>query len=205
MERLASIDTLARHALQTVANLLCLEAIEAGKLEIRPERISIAALAQEMVALYRDRARRKAIQIVACADRVDPEVLADREAVRHILDNLLLNAVKFTPGGGRIDVRVSTCNGAVRCAVADSGPGLSAGDKDMLFSEFGRLSARPTGGETSTGLGLWIAKQFVDRMGGSIWCDSEAGKGATFVVEFPCAEPLSTSGMTVTTAYPGEQ
>jgi signal transduction histidine kinase len=74
-----------------------------------------------------------------------------------------------------------------RCEVQDEGPGLSAEDQKKLFGKFARLSAKPTGGEHSTGLGLSIVKKMVEAMNGKVWCESELGSGATFIVQFPAA------------------
>jgi signal transduction histidine kinase len=84
-----------------------------------------------------------------------------------------------------VAVRVQSSEGVVRVEVQDEGPGLSDEDKKKLFGKFARLSAQPTGGEHSTGLGLSIVKKLVEAMHGRVWCESELGKGATFIVELP--------------------
>ena len=81
-------------------------------------------------------------------------------------------------------MRLSKAAGKVRCEVRDEGPGLSAEDQKKLFGKFARLSAKPTGDEHSTGLGLSIVKKMVEAMNGRVWCESELGKGAAFLVEF---------------------
>jgi signal transduction histidine kinase len=102
-----------------------------------------------------------------------------------IFDNLVSNAVKYSPQGRNIYVRVARQAENVLIAVQDEGPGLSEDDKAKLFGKFTRLSARPTAGEHSTGLGLSIVKRMVEAMNGKVWCESELGKGATFIVELP--------------------
>ena len=82
-------------------------------------------------------------------------------------------------------MRLKNEAGAARCEVQDEGPGLSTEDRKKLFCKFARLSAKPTGGEHSTGLGLSIVKKMVEAMNGKVWCESEPGKGATFIVELP--------------------
>ena len=104
-----------------------------------------------------------------------------------VLENLVSNAVKYSPPGKNIFVRLQHSAEAVRCEVQDEGPGLSPEDQKKLFGKFARLSAKPTGGEHSTGLGLSIVKKMVEAMNGKVWCESELGKGATFIVEFPTA------------------
>jgi len=102
-----------------------------------------------------------------------------------VMENLLSNAVKYSPPGKNIHVRLKKLPDTVRFEVQDEGPGLSAEDQKRLFGKFARLSAKPTGGENATGLGLSIVKRMVEAMNGRVWCESEPGKGAMFVVEFP--------------------
>jgi signal transduction histidine kinase len=119
------------------------------------------------------------------ANPSEGRVFADPKFVFAVLDNLLSNAIKFSPFGSAVTVRVTEFEGRVRIAVRDQGPGLTEADRQRLFGRFSRLSAKPTGGEKSVGLGLSIAKQMVEACGGRIWAESEAGKGATFLVELP--------------------
>ena len=103
------------------------------------------------------------------------------------MDNLISNAVKYSPKGKSIFVRVREVEGRVRAEVQDEGPGISAEDRKRLFGKFARLTARPTAGEHSTGLGLAIVKRLVESMQGEVRCESELGQGATFIVELPVA------------------
>jgi signal transduction histidine kinase len=128
-------------------------------------------------------------------------VLADRLAVEQIIDNIISNAVKYSPHGKNVWVSVEertmtlkaneNMKNAIVFAVRDEGPGLSEEDKGKLFSKFSRLSAQPTGGEHSTGLGLSIVKKMVELMNGKVWCESELGKGATFLVALPAPKVSS--------------
>jgi signal transduction histidine kinase len=101
------------------------------------------------------------------------------------LSNIISNAVKYSPHGKNVYVRMKASNEEIRIEVQDEGPGISADDMKKLFGKFARLSARPTGGEHSTGLGLSIVKKMVEAMNGKVWCESEVGKGATFIVDLP--------------------
>jgi signal transduction histidine kinase len=112
-------------------------------------------------------------------------VLVDPSLAVQVLENLISNAVKYSPPGKSIFVRLKKHAQGVRVEVQDEGPGLSAEDQKKLFGKFARLSAKPTGGEHSTGLGLSIVKKMVEAMKGKVWCESELGRGATFIVEFP--------------------
>jgi signal transduction histidine kinase len=115
--------------------------------------------------------------------------MVDRQILGQILDNLVSNAVKFSPRGKTIHVRVDRRQGRVRLEVRDEGPGLTEQDRERLFKRFARLSARPTGGEGSTGLGLSIVAKLAELLGARITCESEPGKGATFTLELPERPP----------------
>ena len=116
-------------------------------------------------------------------------MLADRRALSQILDNLLSNAVKFSPRGRRIELAVRVDGDFVECVIRDQGPGFTAEDKKRMFRRYGRLSARPTGNEPSTGLGLSIVKKLVQDIGGELLCESQPGQGAAFVVRLRSAVP----------------
>ena len=119
----------------------------------------------------------------------DPVIAwADRRRVAQVLDNLITNALKFSPEGRQIVLQARNDGpGWTRMSVKDEGPGFSEEDKRKLFHRYGRLSARPTGSELSIGLGLSIVKRLVDGMKGRIELESEAGKGACFVISIPAA------------------
>lgn len=126
-----------------------------------------------------------------CGEFAPPETAAtanaDPNVLTQVLENLVSNAVKYSPPDRSIFVRLKQLPGTVRFEVQDEGPGLSAEDQQKLFGKFARLTAKPTGDETSTGLGLSIVKRMVEAMNGEVWCESEAGQGATFIVELPAA------------------
>jgi two-component system sensor histidine kinase/response regulator len=134
---------------------------------------------------YQEIARRKDLDLCTVLPDAPVVVTADRRALDQVLDNLISNAIKFSPDGRQITVRVQALKHAGECAVEDQGPGFSAKDKARMFRRYGRLSARPTGGEPSTGLGLSIVKKLVHRMEGELICDSLPGQGATFIVRLP--------------------
>jgi signal transduction histidine kinase len=196
-EVLRKIHLSAGRMFSIVTNLLDINAIETGNLRFAHTRIPIVRFVQELVSEYQERAHAKNLLLQYEVDALaatEPELVlvSDRHFVGEILDNLLSNAVKYSPQGKRIVVRVARRENCVRCEVRDEGPGLSDEDKKRLFGKFARLSARPTGGEHSTGLGLSIVKKVVEAMHGRVWCESEVGKGATFIVELPLL-PQETS------------
>jgi signal transduction histidine kinase len=117
-----------------------------------------------------------------------PLVRADRVAVAVVADNLLSNAVKFSKPGTVIQVQLMSEPGWVVCSVRDEGPGISAEDQTRLFQKGVTLGAVPTGGEPTAGYGLALARDFVDKMHGKLWCESELGRGARFSFRLPSHE-----------------
>ncbi|HYP16256.1 MAG TPA: ATP-binding protein, partial [Opitutus sp.] len=115
-------------------------------------------------------------------------VEADRAALEQVLDNLVSNALKFSPAGKSVKLIVGqTPDQRGECRVIDEGPGFTEHDKQQIFRRYRRLSARPTGGEPSTGLGLSIVKKLMQDMRGDLNFESVAGHGATFILTFPPA------------------
>lgn len=164
-----------------ITRLLDANAIEEGRYTSQIERCDVAALVAESVRHNRANAERKQIGVEV---RLEPALWAraDRAALVQVVDNLLSNAIKYSPPGSSVCVRATAENGWVVAAVTDQGPGLSEADQAKLFQKFTRLTAKPTGGESSTGLGLSIVKRLAEAMGGSVGCSSRLGEGATFFV-----------------------
>ena len=114
-------------------------------------------------------------------------VNTDLSYIDQVIENLLSNAIKFSKTEKNIYINITSDDTAALCEIRDEGPGLSESDKKKLFKKYQKLSAIPTGNESSTGLGLSIVKKFVDAMNGEIWCESEVGKGTSFFVKFNLA------------------
>ncbi len=177
-------DTAARMS-EMVQNLLDANRIERGELKLNLAPTELSALLDAVVEAHRPRAAAKQ-QTIHLQSEVSPvTVLVDPTVIVQVLENLVSNAVKYSPTGKNIFVRLKKLPEVVRCEVQDEGPGLSAEDQKKLFGKFARLSAKPTGGEHATGLGLSIVKKMVEAMHGQVWCESEPGRGAMFVVQFP--------------------
>lgn len=175
----------SRRLLQLVQDLLDVNALERGELKLQLAPQDLVEIAQTVVDHFRARAEAKQQTLSLDPGGMPAQVLADRSVTLQILDNLVSNAVKFSPAGSPIRVTISRVKEGILCAVQDEGPGLSAEDRKRLFGKFARLSARPTGGENTTGLGLSIVKKLVESMNGSVWCESDPGHGAKFVFRLP--------------------
>ncbi len=178
---------LSAHGILTLINeLLESSRIESGRFQLQVHRVDIARTVLDAAERYAEPMRRKQQQLALSL----PEgclVEGDRARLLEVVDNLLSNAVKFSPPCKTIRVSAECVDAHVRVAVADEGPGLTVSDKQRVFGKFQRLSAKPTAGESSTGLGLSIAKQLVEMHNGRIGVESELGRGSTFWFELPAA------------------
>jgi two-component system sensor histidine kinase/response regulator len=140
----------------------------------------------ETVQRHQTAASVKQMRLLFTPPRRAPEVRADREAACQVLDNLVSNAIKFSAPGRNVTLRLEDGPGQwVTLVVEDEGPGFSEEDKTKMFRRYGRLTARPTGGEPTTGLGLSIVKRLVATMNGRIAVESQPGQGAGFFVRLP--------------------
>lgn len=184
-EHIGDISDAVEHMDAVVQKLLTAYREDAQSSE---QTLDIAALVREVGGRWQARAEAKGQQMDIVVDEAAVNVRGDRTWMVQILDNLLSNAVKYTPRGGEIRVRLWVQAGSAQLAVTDSGPGISDEERGRLFQKFGHTGAVPTGGEESVGLGLSIVRRFVDAQGGRVWCESVAGEGATFRVEFPLEE-----------------
>jgi signal transduction histidine kinase/Flp pilus assembly protein TadD len=193
---MSSSDQMSR----IISNLLNVNALERGAITLNVTAFNISVAAYSVFEEYEARGEAKGIKLHFDSFS-DADCLGDQTAVMQILENLISNAVKYSPSDKNVWIRVygdkawagaatrqATTPACVRIEVQDEGPGLSDDDKKKLFGKFMRLSAKPTSGEQSTGLGLSIVKKMVHSMNGEVWCESVYGEGATFIVELPQAE-----------------
>lgn len=181
------IHSAADRMVRMVQNLLDANRIERGEFNLNLAPADLALIAASVVESQRPRAGAKQQTLHWDCPEGPAAVVVDPVVAIQILENLISNAIKYSPPGRQVFVRVRSETGNVRCEVQDEGPGLSAEDQKKMFGKFARLSAKPTGGEQATGLGLSIVKRMVEAMRGSVWCESEPGRGATFIAAFPAA------------------
>ncbi len=178
------VDRNAKRLLALVNDLLFVARLEAGELDLHPSKLDLAAVVRQTVSEAEPRAAASGITLTCEAEPVPP-VSADRGRIFQLLDNLVSNAIKFTPEGGDVRVSVAQANGAVRLEVADTGIGVDADEQRRLFERFFRASTAAERQIPGTGLGLYIARAIVEAHGGSISVESEPGRGTSFRIDMP--------------------
>ncbi len=182
-----AIHTSSRAMLSLVNDLLDVVTIEAGELKIAPEPHHLTELLEQSVYLARITAAAKKIHLALTAPAAAPPVMIDAAKIKQVIDNLLTNAVKYSPPGSTVTVELHPVAGRCSFSVKDQGPGVPEKERDKLFKDFGRLSVRPTGGENSTGLGLAICRKIVEAHGGTIVAENLPEGGCEFRVTLPLA------------------
>ena len=185
---LDQIHTSGQHLLQLINDILDLSKVEAGQMELHLQSVELGELVQEVRASIEPLARSKAIVLNTESSR-ELSLIADSAKVKQMLLNLVSNAIKFTPSGGRIDIRVRRLESWVEIAVSDSGIGIAKEDLGRLFAEFQQLDAGPGRQQEGTGLGLALTKRFAELHGGQVIVESELGKGSTFTLRLPLQTP----------------
>jgi signal transduction histidine kinase len=186
------ILTSSNRMFDLITNLLDVNRLEQNTIRFDELAFDIMPLVERTISHYNDIASAKTLVLHCQTKEPSISALADESATMQVLDNIVSNAVKYSPQGKNIYVSVgkeSLDNGTqiVQIAIRDEGPGISEEDMTKLFGKFARLTAKPTGGEHSTGLGLSIVKKIVEAMNGRVYCQSRLGEGATFIVELPVA------------------
>lgn len=185
-EYLKDIHDSGRHLLSLINDILDLSKVEAGRMELDVADFDAGASIDNAMTLVRERAQRHGIRLER---HVAPEVggfRADERKFKQILLNLLSNAVKFTPDGGRVKVSAGLVDeGALEVAVQDNGIGIAAQDQQAVFEEFRQVGSDYASKSEGTGLGLALAKRFVELHGGTIRLESEPGRGSTFTFRLP--------------------
>ena len=187
---IATIRHTSESLLRLVENLLDVSQIEAGKLELHRQPLDLRALVEQNLALNRVLAAKK--QIPLTLDAPDSHSLtleADGPKLEQVLNNLIGNALKFSPPSAGVEVRLVREDDRAVVSVRDQGPGIPAEEVGKLFRFFQKTSVRSAGGERSSGLGLAIARKIVEGHGGAIWVETEPGRGSTFSFALPLTNP----------------
>jgi CheY-like chemotaxis protein len=181
---LDQIHSSGQHLLQLINDILDLSKVEAGQMELHFEPFDLGNLIDEVRATVEPLSRAKSI---ALKTEPFPELtlVADPAKVRQMLLNLVSNAIKFTPSGGHIEIRVRRVDSHVEIAVSDSGIGIAKEDVGRLFTEFQQLDAGPGREHEGTGLGLALTRRFAELHGGQVSVESALGKGSTFTLRLP--------------------
>lgn len=167
-----------------IYSLLSVNRIEQGANMPLLESVNLANFLSHILGRFQVIANRKHIGLRFECDSDEAWVKADPQYLTEIVENLLSNAIKFSPAGHDVRVRVSHAESHVQLSVSDEGKGIKPDEMPLLFGKFQKLSTRPTAGESSTGLGLSIVKDHAEKIGATVSCQSEYGKGATFSVMF---------------------
>ncbi len=166
-------------------DLLEINQIESGTSRKRSDDISIEGFINEIVFHFQAMAQAKEINLEVSFDLEAERFVTDKNMLQRIIENLLSNAIKFSPRNERVEVGISLKGNLFTCRVKDSGPGIPDSEHSILFKKFGKASPRPTGNESSTGLGLYIVNQLIAKLNGSVSLHSKEGAGAEFMVNIP--------------------
>ena len=184
-EYLQDVLSSGRHLLSLINDILDLSKVEAGRMELELARFDLPQAMQDTLVLVRERAARHGIDLQLEVDGAVGEVVADERKIKQVMLNLLSNAVKFTPEGGRVDVRTVPTDGGVEVSVADTGIGIAPENQELIFEEFRQVGGDYAHKREGTGLGLTLARRFVELHGGRIWVKSQPGQGSTFTFSIP--------------------
>ena len=181
-----------RHLLSLINDILDLSKVEAGRMELDLAPFNLSLAIESAISLIRERAGRHGISLSFAADDALGDFVADERKVRQILLNLLSNAVKFTPDGGRVEAKAVLAGDWADISVRDTGIGIAPEDQEAVFEEFRQVGGQHAQKREGTGLGLALAKRFVELHGGKIGVESEVGKGSIFTFTLP-VRPCPTS------------
>lgn len=185
MEVIQDIAETSQRILDLSMEVTLVLSIESGKMKLNFETNKITGLIEDVVSKNQAIAKKKNIKLFTELPDNLPEVEMDYRRISEAIDNLISNAIKFTEEKGTVRVRAFKEGGNITVEVSDNGLGLSEEDVEKAFRWGQKLSAKPTAGESSSGLGLWIVKKIIDSHNGRVWIKSALGKGSTFAFSFP--------------------
>jgi signal transduction histidine kinase len=183
-EYLRDILESGQHLLSLINDILDLAKIEAGRMELELTDFDLAQAISNALTLVRERAQRRGIALHQAADEQLGRIRGDERKIKQVLLNLLSNALKFTPEGGRVDVRAGIVDGLAEISVTDTGVGIAPEDQEAVFEEFRQVGTSDKKVE-GTGLGLALSRKFIELHGGRIWVKSQVGMGSTFTFTLP--------------------
>lgn len=176
---------------QMIEKILDIKAIEQNSINIHPEKLNLLPILQDIKNNFNLVAQNKNIELILQVAEKEASIFVDKNYTIQIFENLISNAIKFSPHNRNVYIRYLKLGAAVRTEIEDEGPGFTEEEIGKLFKVFQQFSAQPTADEKSTGIGLSIVKRYVDAMDGKVWCESTFGKGSKFIVEFEIAEAFS--------------
>jgi signal transduction histidine kinase len=192
-EYVSDILDSGKHQLSLINDILDLAKVEAGRMELVVGDVSLAEVCGTALTLVRDQAIRRDIHLDLVIDPTVPTIWADKRKVLQVILNLLANAVKFSPDGGAVELRVRRGDGAVEISVRDAGHGISPTDHERIFDEFTQARGAAAKSSEGTGLGLAVSRKLVQLHGGRIWVESAVGSGSTFTFTLPSVTVQATS------------
>ncbi len=192
-EYVSDIHSSGAHLLSLINDILDLSKVEAGRMELDVAPFSVPMAIDNALTLIKERAGRHGITLECSIDPAVGDIHADERKMKQILLNLLSNAVKFTPDGGRISVAANSLPRGVEISVTDTGIGIAPEDCATVFEEFRQVGQQSAAKSEGTGLGLALARKFVELHGGTIGVTSEVGKGSTFTFSLMNCAPADSS------------
>ncbi|WMW22786.1 ATP-binding protein [Methanolobus mangrovi] len=180
-----NISNSGRHLLGIINDILDISKVEAGKVELKPEEVSIHCVLGDIISFMQPLAADKEIVLKMETEQQFDSLSADKSILNQILYNLISNAIKFTDIGGTVTIKTKSEDNMAHISVADTGIGISLKDQDKLFKPFSQLDSSLSRQYEGTGLGLLLTKKFVELHNGKIWVESEKDNGSTFTFAIP--------------------
>ena len=187
-EYLSQIDNSVDRLSEMIGQILNTHGMEVNQINLKNEVIDLVDVVQYVAKSFQLTADEKNIKVMVRAEKGNHYAKVDKNYMIQVLENLLSNAIKFSEKGSHIMLHLNSKKGKTFISIEDNGPGISEQDQKKMFGRYQKLSAQPTAGESSIGLGLSIVKKFVEAMNGTIHCESELGKGTQFIITFNTEE-----------------
>ena len=179
------IDSITGNMILMVRKVLDVRNLDLAVLVPDMKKVSVNNLIDDLLLSYKESARLKQIEIHTPDFEKEEFIISDPQFLMQALDNLVNNAIKFSPLNSHIGIDVKTTEEAITISILDSGPGIPSSEAHKLFEKYTQLSTKPTGGEDSNGLGLSIVRKYVQVLGGRVWQENRPEGGSAFIVELP--------------------